>query len=193
MAAPPAKIILASTSPRRRQLLDQIGVPYDVLAPAIDETPQFAEKAEQYVIRVAAEKSRRGQDLHAGNFPVLGADTAVVLDGEVLGKPATLEHAIALLTRLSGRSHQVLSAVSLRVKQRHWQALSVSTVSVRALTIPEIIDYWATGEPQDKAGAYAIQGRGAVFVDHLSGSFSGVVGLPLYETAELLKQAGIVV
>jgi septum formation protein len=191
MAEQRDKILLASSSPRRRELLDQIGVAYEALEVFIDETPHSHETPTEYVVRVAAEKSRRGQESRDGSFPVLGADTEVILDGEVFGKPKDLEHAMAMLTKLSGRRHEVLSAVSLRLGSAHWQAVNTSLVSFRTLEIAEIIDYWTTGEPQDKAGAYAIQGRGAVFVRHLSGSFSGVMGLPLYETAELLRSAGV--
>jgi septum formation protein len=127
----------------------------------------------------------------SGDLPVLGADTEVVLNGEVFGKPRDAAHAAAMLGRLSGREHRVLSAVSLRHGHRHWQALSASMVKFRPISAAEIAAYWLTGEPQGKAGAYAVQGLGAIFIEHLSGSFSGVMGLPLYETALLLQQAGI--
>jgi len=187
----PACIILASTSPRRRELLDQIGVAYETLTVQADETPRPGETPEQYVRRVAAEKSRQGMELSGACLPVLGADTEVVVDGEVLGKPRDFAHAAEMLGRLSGRDHRVLSAVSLRQGFRHWQALNVSIVTFRSLGADEIAAYWASGEPADKAGAYAIQGLGAVFVKHLAGSFSGVMGLPLHETAELLRNVRI--
>lgn len=185
-----AQIVLASASPRRRELLDQIKVRYEALAVDVDENRRVGEAAEPYVLRVAAEKSRRGQELCAGKLPVLGADTVVALDDEVMGKPQNRAHALAMLSRLSGREHRVMSAVSIRA-ERHWQALNVSTVRFRRLEKAEMLAYWLSGEPRDKAGAYAIQGLGALFVAHLEGSFSGVMGLPLYETAQLLKKAGI--
>lgn len=188
----PAEIILASVSPRRRELLEQIGIAYQTRAVQADETPRSDETPELYVRRVAAEKSLLGVELCGDRLPVLSADTEVVLDGQVLGKPRDFEHAAEMLGRLSGRAHRVLSAVSLRHgTQHHWQALSVSIVTFREIGTDEIAAYWASGEPADKAGGYAIQGLGAAFVKHLAGSFSGVMGLPLYETAQLLRQAGI--
>jgi septum formation protein len=188
----PARIILASTSPRRRELLEQIGVPYRARAVQVDETPRPGESPEQYVQRVAAEKSLQGVELCGDRLPVLGADTEVELDGEVLGKPRDFAHGAELLGRLSGRDHRVLSAVSLRWgSHHHGRALSVSVVTFRAIHAEEIAAYWASGEPADKAGGYAIQGLGAAFIKHLAGSFSGVMGLPLYETAELLRHVGV--
>lgn len=191
MSNPPPRIMLASTSPRRRELLEQIGVTYDVVAVHVQEAPLAGEWPEHYVQRVAAEKSQQGAELRGQRLPVLGADTEVVLDGEVLGKPRDFDHAAEMLGRLSGREHRVLSAVSLRRGRQHWQALSVSIVSFRAISAREIAAYWASGEPEGKAGAYAIQGLGAVFVRNLAGSFSGVMGLPLHETAELLRKVDI--
>jgi septum formation protein len=184
-------ILLASASPRRRELLSQIGIAFDVFVVEADETPRDGEPAEAYVQRVAAEKSLLAQHASGTRLPVLGADTEVVLDGEIFGKPRDYAHAEAMLQRLSGREHQVLSAVSLRHGDQHWQALSRSLVKFRVLEPIEIQQYWHSGEPQGKAGAYAIQGLGAVFIENLSGSYSGVMGLPLFETAGLLKQAGI--
>lgn len=185
------QIILASASPRRRELLDQLGIAHDVMPAAIHEHPRPNEPPEAYVQRVAAEKSRETWQNTGGRLPVLAADTEVVLDGNILGKPQDFEHASRMLSQLAGREHRVLSAVSLRKGDRHWEALSVSSVSFRRMSQEEIEAYWATGEPRDKAGAYAIQGKGAVFIRHLSGSYSGVMGLPLFETAELLKCVGI--
>jgi nucleoside triphosphate pyrophosphatase len=185
------RIILASSSPRRRELLDQIGVHYVRLPVDVDESPRERESPEQYVVRVAGEKSLLVQRSERTKLPVLGADTAVVLAGEIMGKPRGRDHALAMLARLSGRRHQVMSAVSVRSPQQHWQALNISTVSFRTISREEMLAYWATGEPVDKAGAYAIQGVGALFVKHIEGSFSGVVGLPLFETADLLRRAGI--
>lgn len=184
------QILLASASPRRRELLAQIGVRFEVLAVAADEFPRPGEIPEAYVRRVAAEKSRLAQQMRS-EIAVLAADTEVVLEGEVFGKPRDFGHALTMLQRLSGREHRVLSALSLRQGDRHWEGLSESRVSFRSLTAKEIAAYWETGEPCDKAGAYAIQGRAAVWIERLAGSFSGVMGLPLYETANLLREAGI--
>ncbi|CAL1239934.1 Maf family protein [Candidatus Methylocalor cossyra] len=184
-------IILASASPRRRELLDRLGVPYRVLPADIDERPLPGEAPEAYVRRMAAEKSAVAQARSGGELPVLAADTEVELDGEVFGKPRDFHHAAAMLARLSGREHRVLSAVSLRRGGDHWEALSISRVAFRPIAETEIAAYWATGEPQDKAGAYALQGKGALFIRWLSGSPSGVMGLPLGETAELLARLGI--
>jgi nucleoside triphosphate pyrophosphatase len=184
-------IILASSSPRRRELLDQIGVHYVCSPVEVDETPRRGESPEQYVVRLAATKSQSARQAEKTRLPALGADTAVVLAGEIMGKPQGRDHALAMLGRLSGRRHQVMSAVSVRSPQQHWQALNVSMVLFRSIGREEMLAYWATGEPVDKAGAYAIQGLGALFVKHIEGSFSGVVGLPLYETAHLLRKAGV--
>lgn len=186
----PPQIILASASPRRRELLDQIGVRYSVSPVDIDETPGQDEPPERYVYRVASEKAAKAKQGDKSGFPVLAADTAVVLDDTIMGKPATMADAVSMLTQLSGRTHQVYSAVSLWGEE-HWQVLNVTDVVFRELSGDEIINYWKTGEPQDKAGAYALQGLGALFVQKLSGSYSGVVGLPLFETAGLLAMAGI--
>lgn len=182
-------IVLASASPRRRELLDQIGVAYRIEAADIDETPLPDEVPEQYVARLAAAKSLQVWQV-GGDLPVLAADTSVVVDGEILGKPDDKEHAIAMLRNLSGRSHRVLTGVSLR-NQQHWQIFSDTLVYFRPLAEAEVQAYWDSGEPCDKAGAYAIQGLAALFVERIEGSFSGVVGLPLFETAELLRKAGI--
>jgi septum formation protein len=184
------QIILASASPRRSELLKQIGISHRIMAVDIDETPLANESPLTYVERVAAEKSAACQVLLNDNLPVLSADTSVICDGEIMGKPLDLDHAINMLSRLSGRSHQVYSAVSLRGDQ-HWQALSISEVKFKSLSTDEIIAYWQTGEPCDKAGAYAIQGLASTFIESITGSFSGVMGLPLYETAQLLAKQGI--
>ncbi|HHJ13187.1 MAG TPA: septum formation inhibitor Maf [Gammaproteobacteria bacterium] len=183
------KIVLASASPRRRELLRQIGVPFLQQAAEIDETPRPAESPEDYVLRMALEKAR---SILAGGaeFPVLGADTAVVVGDTILGKPRDAGHATAMLRRLSGRGHQVLSAVVLTDPSREAHRLSVSKVWFRSLTDAEIRAYWQSGEPADKAGAYAVQGLGAVFIERIEGSYSGVMGLPLFETAQLLAEFG---
>lgn len=186
-------IYLASSSPRRRTLLEQIGIRYRTLAVDVDEGVRLHETPEMYALRLALEKARAGWrslDPQA-RCPVLGADTAVVIDGEVLGKPHDREHALAMLARISGRAHQVLTAVALVDDERETARLSVSTVTFRTITAAECEAYWDSGEPLDKAGGYAIQGRAAVFISRLDGSFSGVMGLPLYETAELLGEFGV--
>lgn len=188
---PTPHLILASASPRRRELLDQLGIAYTIRPANIPENPAPAEAPEDYVRRIAAEKSLATQREGDGGLPVLSADTEVVLDGEIFGKPTSQAHAADMLSRLSGRDHRVLSAVSLRAGNRHWTALSRSKVRFRRLSSDDIAAYWATGEPRGKAGAYAIQGLGALFVTRLTGSYSGVMGLPLLETGELLAKIGI--
>ncbi len=185
-----AQIILASASPRRRELLDQIKVSYHVHAVDLDETPLPNEPPLAYVQRVAAEKSALCVAELKPNLPVLAADTSVILGDIIMGKPKNQADALAMLTQLSGRTHQVVSALSLRGRE-HFQALSITEVTFRSLSETEILDYWLTGEPMDKAGSYAIQGLGGLFVQSIVGSFSGVVGLPLFETAQLLSKQGI--
>jgi len=183
-------VCLASVSPRRQALLAQIGVRFVVAAADIDETVQGAEHADDYVLRMARDKALAVR-VRAGRLPVLAADTTVVLDGQICGKPAGEADGVALLQRLGGRSHQVLTAVALADASGVRERLSASEVRFRAISRAECVAYWASGEPRDKAGGYAIQGLGAVFVEHLSGSYSGVMGLPLYETAQLLRAAGV--
>ncbi|MCX7097598.1 MAG: Maf family protein [Methylococcales bacterium] len=185
------QIILASASPRRQELLDQIKVIYQVYPVDIDETPLPNEAPLAYVQRLAAEKSAACKIRLNTEIPVLAADTAVVLGSIIMGKPKDQADALAMLTQLSGKTHQVYSAVSLRGRE-HGQVVSITEVTFRHLTARQIQDYWETGEPLDKAGSYAIQGLGSVFVETIKGSFSGVVGLPLFETAELLSKQGIV-
>lgn len=185
------QIILASASPRRRELLDQIGIRYHIQAADLDETPSATEKPSAYVERIAAEKSAWVQAHHDLRLPILAADTSVVCEGQILGKPQHEADAVAMLQQLSGRTHHVYTAVSLRTHTAHWQALSITAVTFRPLSPSEITRYWQTGEPADKAGAYAIQGLGGIFVSAIQGSFSGVVGLPIYETAQLLNHVGI--
>lgn len=184
-------LYLASGSPRRRELLTQIGVPFSVVSAPIDETPLPDESAPAYVERLARAKAAAGLACLEGPAVVLGADTAVVLDGRILGKPENREDALAMLADLSGREHQVLTAVALSDGQRVHSLCVTSKVRFRAISAEEAQRYWASGEPADKAGGYAIQGLGAVFVTGLSGSYSAVVGLPLSEMAELLGQFGI--
>jgi septum formation protein len=186
-------IYLASGSPRRRELLRQIGVTFRVIGAELDETAFQGESALAYVSRLAQAKARvgweRSRDL--GTAPVLAADTAVVLDTRILGKPAGLNDAMAMLLELSGRAHEVLTAVALRTTAGLDLAVSHSTVTFRSIDPSEARAYWETGEPSDKAGAYAIQGFAAIFISDLKGSYSGVMGLPLFETAALLKAAGV--
>lgn len=186
-------IYLASESPRRRELLDQLGVEYQLLSVDIDETPREGEAAVTYVQRLARAKAEAGWQALGSEqraWPVLAADTSVVVDGQILGKPRDGEDAVAMLQLLSGRCHRVLTALAL-VGEQTQLALSDSEVCFRQLSLEECQVYWQTGEPADKAGGYAIQGRAAQFIHHLSGSYSGVMGLPLYETAQLLAAAGI--
>jgi len=186
------RLLLASASPRRSALLAQIGVAHRVHATEIDETPRPGEAATALVERLARGKAAAGRT-QAGGLPVLGADTEVVLDGRVFGKPRDAADAVAMLLALAGREHQVLSAVALATADGRVQSLlSESRVRMRDITPEEAQAYWASGEPRGKAGGYAIQGLAAVFISALSGSFSGVMGLPLYETAQLLGAAGIV-
>ncbi|HWZ61987.1 MAG TPA: Maf family protein [Steroidobacteraceae bacterium] len=190
---PPAAaplICLASASPRRRELLEQLGVPYTVSAADIDEAVEEGEAAADYVLRVARAKARTVR-LRGTPLPVLAADTTVVVDGLICAKPRDRADAIAMLQRLSGRTHQVLTAVALASLSGIASRLSASEVRLRSVTPAECAAYWETGEPHDKAGGYAIQGRGALFIEHLSGSYSGVMGLPLYETGQLLSAAGV--
>ncbi len=185
-----AQIILASASPRRQELLRQIQVDFIVNPVDLDESPQLNESPEAYVQRLAAEKSAACVVQRGAALPILAADTAVVIAGQILGKPKDKDDALAMLRLLSGKTHQVFTALSLRAQQ-HEQAFSVTEVTFRTLSDAEIVAYWQTGEPADKAGSYAIQGLGAVFVTAIQGSFSGVVGLPLFETAQLLSKQGI--
>lgn len=186
------ELILASASPRRRELLDQIGVRYRVRAAALDERQLADESASDCVQRLALAKARHVLELEAAPHSlVLGADTAVVLDGQMLGKPRDRADQLRMMEALSGRTHQVLTAVALISRQRASARLSTSEVELRALSASEAEAYWNSGEPADKAGGYAIQGRGAIFVRTLHGSYSGVMGLPLFETAALLEEHGV--
>ncbi len=190
------QLLLASGSPRRRELLTQIGVSFSTLSADVDETPLNDETPAAYVERLARGKADAGL-LQLANDPayptacVLGADTAVVLDGRILGKPADEAEALAMLAALSNREHEVLTAVAV-VDEQHCETRVVSSrVRFRPISPEEARAYWASGEPRDKAGSYGIQGLGAVFVEHVSGSYSAVVGLPLCETAEILQRFGI--
>ena len=195
------RIYLASRSPRRRELLHQIGVHFELLTfrggergedADVDETPFADEDVERYVVRIALTKAESGvrrlqwRELPAA--PILAADTTLELDGEIIGKPADADEAAAILRRLSGRSHRVLTAVAMSNGCRTRYRLNVSEVRFRALSEDEIRHYAMSAEPLDKAGAYGIQGRAAIFIEEIRGSYSGIVGLPLFETADLLKE-----
>ncbi|HEV7613344.1 MAG TPA: Maf family protein [Steroidobacteraceae bacterium] len=186
-------VYLASASPRRRELLQQIGVSFRVVGAAVDETAVPGEAPTAYVTRLAAAKADTGWDKSRDNtqVPVLAADTAVALEGQILGKPSDQEHAESMLSQLSGRTHEVWTAVALRTAVGLQYRISRSEVTFRSIAAGEARAYWETGEPADKAGAYAVQGRAAIFIAELRGSYSGVMGLPLFETAELLSEAGV--
>ena len=193
-------VYLASKSPRRRELLTQVGVAHQVFAldaaSEVDETPRPGEAPVEYVRRVARDKAEAGWDKvrHQGlpAHPLLAADTTVAVDGRILGKPVTADAAQDMLRTLSGRTHQVYTAVAVAWNSIIETALSESNVTMRALSDAEIARYVNTGEPMDKAGAYAVQGRAALFIERIEGSYSGVMGLPLFETANLLSGAGLV-
>lgn len=185
-------LYLASRSPRRRELLQQLGIAFESLAVDVEEVRRADERAEDYVRRVAADKARAGLDALGGGVDwVLGSDTEVVLGDDVFGKPADAADAAAMLRRLSGREHRVVSSVWLLSHDRALHAQCISRVRFDELDEARIDAYVGTGEPYGKAGGYAIQGRAAAFVVHLEGSYSGVMGLPLFETARLLRSAGI--
>lgn len=197
------RIYLASRSPRRRELLAQIGVGFELLllrednnrGADVDESPLSAETPHQYVARVALAKAEAGwqrvQQRRLLQNPVLAADTAVVLGDRIMGKPANREEAMEMLQALSGRNHQVLTAVAVAGAGRVEQSLSSSTVKFGELPDTVIRRYVMSGEPLDKAGAYAVQGHAAAFIEKIEGSYSGVMGLPLYETTQLLAAFGI--
>ena len=185
-------IYLASKSPRRRELLAQIGVPHEVINADVVEVPRHHESPADYVQRLAREKAEAGLgSLKSRNLsikPVLGADTIVVSSGDILEKPRDANHSAEMLRQLSGATHQVMTAVALVSNDKTSVKLSVTDVSFRELDEVEIAWYWMTGEPQDKAGGYGIQGLGAVFVREIRGSYTGVVGLPIEQTVALLKE-----
>ena len=196
-------VFLASKSPRRSELLRQIGVAHEVVGvddDAVDETPHEGERPDAYVVRLASTKARAGwarlSRLHATNdappHPVLAADTTVAIGDRILGKPESDADARAMIAALSGRAHQVYTAIALASPAGIRTALSRSTVTMRSIARDEIERYVAIGESGDKAGAYAIQGHAAMFVERIEGSYSGVMGLPLFETANLLSEAGLV-
>ncbi|TEW54330.1 septum formation inhibitor Maf [Psychromonas sp. RZ22] len=181
------KLWLASNSPRRGELLSQINIEYERVNAGIDETKQADEGSEQYVQRLALEKAQAGWLNSDRQGLVLGADTIVVCAGVVMEKPKNKQHAQQMMALLSDNTHYVLTAIALVHEKKQQVELVTTEVTFKALTEQEISDYWETGEPQDKAGGYGIQGIAGQFVTQLSGSYSAVVGLPLYETAELIK------
>lgn len=182
---------LASASPRRREILTAIGVGFTFAGVDIDETPAAAERATNLVVRLAVEKAAAGDRCRQNGMPVIGADTIVLAGDRILGKPVSKEDALEMLALLSGRTHRVLTAVAIISGDDMKSALSDTEVRFREIAPDEARAYWQSGESGDKAGAYAIQGKGGLFVESLSGSYSGVVGLPVFETAALLRWAGI--
>jgi septum formation protein len=182
------KIVLASTSPRRRELLSQLGYQFSVVSPDIEEVKQAQESAQQYVERLSLEKALAGLELSDSSSVVVGSDTVVVLNELVLEKPNDFEHAKAMLQGMSGKQHQVLTAVSVVSKNKQSSVVVTTDVWFKTLSEKEIEQYWLSGEPQDKAGSYGIQGLGGRFVTRIEGSYYAVVGLPLYETDQLLQE-----
>ncbi len=192
---PPIQLLLASASPRRQELLRQIGLTFQVVRPEVPEQRQATESPRDYVQRVACDKALAGERLAAAmgaeGLPILAADTEVVLDTEVLGKPVDRAAGRVLLRRLAGRTHEVMTALCLLQAGKPHTAVSVSRVTFGPLSDAEIERYWDSGEPADKAGGYGIQGRAAGFITHLDGSYSGVMGLPLFELTQILGEIGI--
>ncbi|MDP0562974.1 MAG: Maf family protein [Candidatus Endonucleobacter sp. (ex Gigantidas childressi)] len=188
-------IYLASQSPRRKLLLEQIKVLFKKLPSEIDEIPFNKELPKDYVLRMAIEKAKSGwakvEKENLPVYPVLAADTSVVANNEILGKPADRDHAFDMLTKLRGRSHQVMTAVALTNGKKYETSLSITFVKMAQVSDEKIKSYIATGESMDKAGGYAIQGMGAILIERIEGSYSGAVGLPLYSTAKLLEEFGI--
>nr|WP_290668877.1 MULTISPECIES: nucleoside triphosphate pyrophosphatase [unclassified Halomonas] len=182
-------LCLASASPRRRALLASIGVPVMVKPCDIDETPRVGELARDYVLRLAIAKAEAAAPLT--HLPTLGSDTAVVVDGRILGKPVDFDAAADMLRLLSGKRHEVLTAVAVSGPAGMLSCCVATQVTMREISADEIADYWRTGEPADKAGGYAIQGLAAIFVQQIQGSHSAVVGLPLFETTNLLRRQGV--
>lgn len=180
------KINLASTSPRRKQILEQIGIDFDLINIEIDETWDGQEPAKVHVKRMALEKAHAAKSKIQNNLPILAADTCIVLDNVILGKAETKREAINMLEQLSGRIHHVYTAVAL-IAETEQVCLNINHVSFRPLSESDILQYCETEEPLGKAGAYAIQGKAAIFIERLEGSYSGVMGLPIYEVAEMLK------
>ena len=184
------KIILASASPRRQALLNQINITHFVQTVDIDESTRLNESPTCYVQRLATEKAIACVQKYNPHFPVLAADTTVVLNDKIMGKPKDESDALTMLRDLSGKTHQVFTAIALFGQCQH-TALSITDVTFKTLSDVQMLSYWQSGEPCDKAGSYAIQGFGSIFIERINGSFSGVMGLPLFETAQLLSLEGI--
>lgn len=183
-----SNIVLASTSPRRRELLSQLGYQFSQVSPDIEEQKHAEETAPEYVERLSREKARAGLKLSPEDSLVIGSDTVVVLNGQVLEKPDHFEDAKAMLSGLSNQKHQVLTAVTVASKNKQASVVVTTDVWFKTLSEQEIEQYWLSGEPQDKAGSYGIQGLGGRFVTRIEGSYYAVVGLPLYETDQLLQE-----
>ena len=182
---------LASSSPRRRELLTALGLQFSHRGVAVDESALPGESVADMVLRLATTKARTAYDSGEHVVPVLGADTVVTLDDRVFGKPASMQAALDMLASLSGRTHRVLTGVAVLAQGELWTALSQTEVQFRGIDPDEAKAYWQSGEPDGKAGAYAVQGLGGIFVKTIQGSYTGVVGLPVFETADLLRRAGI--
>jgi septum formation protein len=188
-------IYLASASPRRQELLRQIEIAFEAMPANLPEVPQTGERAQDYVLRVARDKAqhaaRQVRERRLAPYPILGADTEVVLEGEILGKPRDAQHGLIMLRRLAGCTHEVLTGLVLLHQDVEYKTINRSRVTFGRLTDADIQDYWDSGEPVDKAGGYAVQGRAAAFIQHIEGSYSGIMGLPLFELMQLLQQAGV--
>ncbi len=184
-------LILASQSPRRAELLTQLNVSFEKSVADIDETPWTQESATDYVARMAREKVTKVASTVCADSAVLGSDTSVVIDGVILGKPADFNDFSNMMQSLSNRKHQVMTSVCIQYRGELYESLVITDVSFKSLSEQEILWYWHTGEPADKAGGYGIQGLGGQFVTRIEGSYSAVVGLPLYETSQLLEQIGL--
>jgi len=188
----PAQLYLASQSPRRAELLEQIGIQFETLNISLPELKRDHESAEDFVLRLANEKAIAGLDLREfDHVPVLGADTIVYCDGKILGKPRNEQHAKEMLQLLSANTHTVMTAVAVATLEQSEVSLNISRISMRKIESKEIDSYVQTGEPMDKAGSYAVQGQAAVFIEEIKGSYSGIMGLPLFETARILNCFGI--
>lgn len=187
------RIILASASPRRHELLRQIGVEFEIIAADIEEIPNAGEQAREFVLRMAREKALEVLRREGRGLPVLGSDTAVILDGEILGKPVDRSDAVRMLQALSGRTHEVFSSVAIAIDENNvLDSLNITRVTFADLDRAWIEAYCDTGDPMDKAGAYGVQNKAGEKISRIEGSFYGVMGLPLYETAELLQRAEVI-
>jgi septum formation protein len=186
-----SSLVLASASPRRVKLLKQIGISPIVHPVDIDETPGESELVTDLVVRLAREKAQQGALETGGDYPVIGSDTVGLIDGKVLLKPVDYDDAEAMLLNMSNRWHEIHTAVALIHQGTCYEVTAVSRVKFRAISQSEIAEYWESGEPKDKAGAYAVQGLAAVFIERIEGSYSGIMGLPLFETAQLMREVGL--